>query len=58
MKDAQEKLEDYIVRAPFSGLIAKSDVEVGDSASPSTVVATLITKQKIAEIKNVSAVRI
>ncbi len=48
--DAQDKLEDYIVRAPFAGLIAKSDSKLGDSASPSTVIATLITKKKIAEI--------
>jgi len=46
--DAQEKLAEYYVRAPFSGIIAKLNVKVGDS-SVSTI-ATLITKQKIAEI--------
>ncbi|HAX38696.1 MAG: Efflux transporter, RND family, MFP subunit [Candidatus Azambacteria bacterium GW2011_GWE1_42_9] len=46
--DAQEKLAEYYVRAPFGGVVAKMNVKVGDS-SVSTV-ATMITKQKIAEI--------
>lgn len=50
LKDAQNKYEDYIVRAPFDGLIASSDVSVGDSASQSTVIAKLITEKKVAEI--------
>lgn len=48
--DAQENLSHYFVRAPFSGTIAKLDVKKGDPISASTVVATLITKQMIAEI--------
>ncbi len=48
--DAQEKLADYFVRAPFDGTIAKLDVKKGDSASAGSAVATLITKQQIAEI--------
>lgn len=50
LQDAKDKLEDYIVRAPFDGLIAKSDAKLGDSAGASTVIATLITRQKLAEI--------
>lgn len=50
LRDAQDKLEDYVVRAPFDGVIAKVDAKVGDSASLSTVIATLISKQKIAEV--------
>lgn len=48
--DAQEKLADYFVRAPFAGTIAKLSVKKADSITSGTVVATLITKQKIAEI--------
>ena len=46
--DAQEKLAEYYVRAPFSGMVAKVDVNVGDSSVSN--IATLITKQKIAEV--------
>jgi RND family efflux transporter MFP subunit len=48
--DAKEKLADYSVRAPFEGVIAAIDVKKGDSASASTVIATLITKQRLAEV--------
>lgn len=48
--DAQENLSHYFVRAPFAGTIAKLDVKKGDPISASTVVATLITKQMIAQI--------
>lgn len=46
--DAQEKLAEYYVRTPFSGIVAKMNVKVGDSSVSS--IATMITKQKIAEI--------
>jgi HlyD family secretion protein len=48
--DAQEKLADYTIRAPFDGVIASVDIKIGDSASASGAIATLITKQQIAEI--------
>ncbi len=50
--DVKEKLAECFIRAPFDGVIAEvSDkVKKGDSVSSSTVLATLITKQKIAEI--------
>ncbi len=48
--DAQEKLADYYIRAPFSGVVADVAVKNGDSASSGTAVATIITKKKIAEI--------
>lgn len=50
LQDAKEKLADYFIRAPFDGVIAKLDAKKGDSVSASTILATLITKQKIAEI--------
>lgn len=48
--DAQEKLLDYTITAPFDSIVAQSDARKGDVASLSTVLATLITKQRIAEI--------
>jgi RND family efflux transporter MFP subunit len=47
---AKQTLADHYVRAPFAGVIAKVSAKKGDSASAGTAVATLITKQKIAEV--------
>ncbi len=47
---AKQTLADHYVRAPFAGVIAKVSAKKGDSASASTIIATLITKQRIAEI--------
>ncbi len=49
LTDAQGKLSDYYIRAPFSGIVAKVNVKVGDSSSGSAI-ATLITQKKIAGI--------
>lgn len=48
--DVKEKLADYYVRAPFDGVIAQTDVKNGDPATTASVLATLITRQKIAEV--------
>ncbi|MDO8555204.1 MAG: efflux RND transporter periplasmic adaptor subunit [bacterium] len=48
--DAKEKLADYFVRAPFDGTIAKLDVKKADSVTSATAVATMVTRQKLAEI--------
>jgi len=52
LSDAQAKLADYAIRAPFSGSIASvnDEIKIGDSVSSGTVLATLITKQKLAGI--------
>lgn len=50
LQDAKSNLADYAVRAPFTGVVAKSDIEIGDSASSGTIIATLLTKQTIAQI--------
>jgi len=47
--NAQQNLADCYIRAPFEGIAAEVNVKKGDSVS-SGAVATLITKQKIAEI--------
>jgi len=48
--DAQKKLADCYIYSPFSGIIANVNIEKGDSVSANTAVATLVTKQHIAEI--------
>jgi HlyD family secretion protein len=50
LKDAQEKLADYTVRSLFDGIVAAVNVKKGDSASSGNAIATIITKQQIAEI--------
>ena len=49
LADAQQTLANHYIRVPFDGIIADINVKKGDSIS-SSAVATLITKQKIAEI--------
>lgn len=49
LSDAKEKLSDYSIKAPFDGVIAKITIHNGDQVS-SSVIATFITRQKIAEI--------
>lgn len=50
LTDARENLLDYYIRAPFAGTIADLSVKVGDTVSQSSVVATVITSQMVAEI--------
>ena len=50
LADARQKLDDYTVRAPLDGVVAKLNVKPGDPASSSTAIATLVAKQKIAEV--------
>jgi len=50
LQDLKNDLADYTIRAPFAGIIAKVNSKIGDTISSGTAVASLITKQKIAEI--------
>ncbi len=50
LADAKTALADYTVRAPFSGVIAKMTITKGDDISASTIVATMITTQRIATV--------
>lgn len=50
LRDAQEKLADYFIRAPFDGVAASVNIKKGDPLSSGGAVATLITKQRLAEI--------
>ncbi len=48
--DAQQKLADYTIRAPFDGVVAKVSMKQGDPASNGTIAITLITQQRTAQI--------
>ena len=50
LADAQRSLSDCYIRAPFAGIVVELNIKKGDSVSGSTVIATVITKQQIAEI--------
>lgn len=50
LRNAQNNYNNTRITAPFDGEIAAVNSQVGDQVSGSTVVATLITQQKIAEI--------
>ena len=50
LADAQETMNDYTVRAPFAGVVARVASKPADQASPSTAMASLFTKAKVATI--------
>ncbi len=50
LADAKEKLENYLVYAPFAGVATEINVKKGDTVSSGSAIATFMTKQKIAEI--------
>ncbi len=50
LRDAQELLQNYTIRAPFEGIIAKVSVKEHDAVSASTALVTLLTHAKIAQI--------
>lgn len=47
---AKQDLADCYIYVPFDGIIAEIKIKKGDSVSTSTVLANIITQQKIAEI--------
>lgn len=50
LQDAEEHLRDYFIRAPFSGIVAKINFKKGEQIGANSIVATVIAKQRIAEI--------
>lgn len=50
LRDAREKLDDYSIRAPFEGVVAKISVKRGESAGTGTAAVTFISAQRLAEI--------
>lgn len=50
LHDVKDTLSDYTILAPFAGQIASFDAIVGESASPSSVLGTLVTRDRLAKI--------
>lgn len=50
LESAQNTYDQSFIRAPFSGVVAAVNVSVGDVVNTNTVVASIITKQQIAQI--------
>lgn len=50
LEKAKDNYESCFIKADFDGKIAKLNVKEGDSVSGATVLFTLITKEKVAEI--------
>jgi len=50
LASAQKDLENSYVYAPFDGAVSEVKLKNGDSVSKGTIMANIITKQKIAEI--------
>ncbi len=50
LQDARDTLANYSVRAPFAGIVTKFNTKRGDVVSPGSTIATIVTKQSIAEI--------
>jgi HlyD family secretion protein len=50
LSDAKENLENCSIYAPFDGIISDVKVKKGDTVSTATILATIVAKQKIAEI--------
>ncbi len=50
VENAQNAYNDNIIKAPFDGQIAQINVQKGDQVGATTIVATLITQQKVAVI--------
>ncbi|TSC60328.1 MAG: Uncharacterized protein LiPW15_206 [Parcubacteria group bacterium LiPW_15] len=48
--DAKEELSNYYLRAPFDGVLADITVKKGDTVSPSTAAAIIITPTRVAEV--------
>jgi HlyD family secretion protein len=50
LQDLKEELNNYYLRAPFSGTIASLNMQKGDMASSSSALASVISEEKIAEV--------
>jgi multidrug efflux pump subunit AcrA (membrane-fusion protein) len=50
LKDAEEKLSNYFIRAPFDSIVANINVKNGEPISTNAIVAKIIARQQIAEI--------
>lgn len=50
LREAKDNLNNCYIRAPFSGIITNINIKKGDLISANTIIGTLITENKLAEI--------
>lgn len=50
VQEKQQAYSDFFVTAPFTGIVAKIDVQLGDNVNSGSTVATVLTKDKVANI--------
>jgi RND family efflux transporter MFP subunit len=50
LASAQEKYDNFLLRAPFSGVITAVSVDLGQSVSSGTVAFTLVSSEKLVEV--------
>lgn len=50
LQQKENDYQDYFIRAPFDGLLARISLKASDSVSPGTVIGTLVSTQKITTI--------
>lgn len=50
LQQAQNNYDNYFIRAPFDGLLARLSIKSTDSVSSGTVIGTLVSTQKISTI--------
>ena len=50
LQDAKDTLNDYYIRAPFSGTLSTVAVKAGDPANSGTTIATLIANDQVATV--------
>lgn len=48
--DVQEQIDNYIIKAPFDGIVASISVSAGSEVSTSTALATIVTNKSIAQL--------
>ena len=50
LQDAKDNLDNYYIRAPFSGTLSVVNVKKGDSAGTGSAIATLIANEQVANV--------
>lgn len=50
LADAEETLSEYVVVAPFDGIVAEVSVKTGDAVTAGKAVVTMITESKLARV--------
>jgi len=50
LANAKQQLADYQIKAPINGIVSNTNIKTGEEVSANAVLASIITKQKVAKI--------